>query len=214
MSSIEIGNLHVLTDSLAVKPRSLMEVIEQVINGGATVIQLRDKTSNDDQMVALGRELQKLTKGKIPLIVNDKINVALEIDADGVHVGQSDTPASKVRKLIGPNMILGVSTSTVEEAKRAEADGADYLGIGPIFPTHTKTDAVPPIGLENLGRIKAATSIPIIAIGGITHSNAREVMLYADGVAVISAVLRATNPQRATHELSVVINSVRKIKKI
>ena len=215
MFNAEIKGLHVLTDRKAVESRSLVEVIEQAIQGGASVIQLRDKTSTDEEMTALGKEILKLTTGRALFIVNDRVNVALAIGANGVHVGQSDMPASKVRKLIGPNkMILGVSVSTVAQAIKAQENGADYLGVGPIFPTPTKTDADPPIGLGGLADIRNAVSLPIIAIGGINRNNARSIMEYADGVAVISAVLRATNPQRAAYELSAIINPVKRSKKI
>lgn len=205
MIHTEIKGLHVLTDRELVKPRSLIEVIEMVIEGGATAIQLRDKDVSDEEMIALGREILVLTTGKIPLIVNDRVNVALKIGADGVHVGQSDMHADKVRKLIGPNMILGVSASTVAQAIKAQKDGANYLGVGPVFSTQTKTDADPPIGLHGLSNIRNAVSLPIVAIGGINKGNALQAMQFADGIAVISAVLKADNPFQATRELAVIL---------
>jgi len=205
MTNKEIIGLHVLTDRELVKPRSLIKVIELAIEGGASVIQLRDKNASDEEMIALGLEILKLTAGRIPLIVNDGVNVARAIGADGVHVGQKDMPAVEVRKIIGKNMILGVSANTVKEAIRAEKDGADYLGVGPVFPTPTKTDADPPIGLRGLLDIRNAVSLPIIAIGGIKIRNAPQVMQIADGIAVISAVLSAKNPLLATQKLSIII---------
>ena len=209
MFNAEIKGLHVLTDRKAVESRSLVEVIEQAIQGGASVIQLRDKTSTDEEMTALGKEILKLTTGRALFIVNDRVNVALVIGADGVHVGQSDMPAVEVRRLIGPDKILGVSVSTVAQAIKAQKDGADYLGVGPVFPTQTKTDADPPIGLSGLADIRKAVPLPIIAIGGINKKNAGQVMQFADGVAVISAVLSANNPLLATRELAVIINRYR-----
>ncbi len=205
MTRTEIKGLHVLTDRELVKPRSLIEVVEMVIEGGATAIQLRDKYASDEEMIALGRKILILTTGKIPLIVNDRVNVALIIGADGVHVGQSDMPADKVKKLIGPNMILGVSASTVAQAIKAQKDGADYLGVGPVFSTQTKTDADPPIGLHGLSDIRNAVSLPIVAIGGINKGNAIQTMQFADGIAVISAVLKADNPFQATRELAIIL---------
>ena len=205
MTRTEIKGLHVLTDRELVKPRSLIEVVEMVIEGGATAIQLRDKYASDEEMIALGRKILILTTGKIPLIVNDRVNVALTIGADGVHVGQSDMPADKVKKLIGPNMILGVSASTVAQAIKAQKDGADYLGVGPVFSTQTKTDADPPIGLHGLSDIRNAVSLPIVAIGGINKGNAIQTMQFADGIAVISAVLKADNPFQATRELAIIL---------
>lgn len=210
MNNTEIKGLHVLTDRDIVKPRSLIEVIKQVIDGGARVIQLRDKTSGDDDMISLGRKILKLTNGNIPLIVNDRVKVAIALNAQGIHVGQSDMPAAQVRKLIGSDMILGVSVLTVDQAIKAQEDGADYIGVGPIFPTSTKADADPPIGMSGLRDIRRIVNIPIIAIGNINKNNARSVMKYANGIAVISAVLGAKNPLEATRELSVIINSGRR----
>ena len=207
MTKIEsIKGVYVLTDSRLVEPRSLIEVMKMVIEGGATAIQLRDKTASDRSMIVLGKKLMKLTAGKIPLIVNDRIDVALAIGADGVHVGQNDTPAIKAKKMIGENMILGVSASTVAQAIEAQKAGADYLGVGPIFPTVTKTDADHPIGTEGLLAIKRAVSIPVVAIGGINAANAHTVAKIADGIAVISAVMGAKNPEKATRELSIICN--------
>ncbi len=201
-----LRGLHVLTDREAVKSRSLAEIIQLAIAGGAAAIQLRDKDVEDLSMIKLGEELMKLTKGKVPLIVDDRVEVALAIGADGVHVGQKDMPARAVRKKIGSGKILGVSAHSVREAVQAEEDGADYIGAGPVFPTKTKKDAETPIGLTGLRQIKNAVSIPIIAIGGIKTDNAAVVMEIADGIAVISAVLRATFPLKATQTLVSIIN--------
>ena len=206
MVNIKIKGLHVLTDRELVKPKSIVEVIKLAIEGGAAAIQLRDKDASDEEMIALGKKILELTTGRVPLIVNDNVQVALAIGADGVHVGQKDIPADQVRKLIDPNMILGVSVSTVEQARQAESDGANYLGVGPIFPTQTKTDADPPIGLGGLANIREAVSLPIIAIGGIKKRNVAQVMQFAHGIAVISAVLRAKNPLLATQKLAIIIN--------
>ncbi len=206
----EIKGLHVLTDPLLAKPRPIAEVIEQAIKGGAAVIQFRYKTADRQLMITLGGKIRALTAGRVPLIVNDDVYTALAISADGVHVGQKDMPASRVRQLIGPNMILGVSASTIEEAIRAERDGADYLGVGPIFPTSTKIDADPPIGLSGLSDIREAVTFPIIAIGGINKTNARQVMQFADGIAVISAVMTAEDPMTATSELVSIIMKAKK----
>ncbi len=206
----EIKGLHVLTDREIVKPKPLLEVVGLVIKGGVSVIQLRDKNIPKGDMIILGKELRTLTQGKCLLIVNDNVDVALEIGADGVHVGQKDTSAIEARKIIGKNMILGVSASTVAQAKKAQNDGADYLGVGPVFPTSTKTDADPIIGLKGLADIKNTVSIPVIAIGGINVKNAKEVAKIADGIAVVSAIMSAADPQQATRELLSLILSTRK----
>lgn len=214
MVNIKIGGLHVLTDRELVKPLSIVEVIKQVINGGATAIQLRDKDISDEEMIALGKKILELTTGRVPLIVNDRVRVALAIGADGVHVGQSDMPASSARKLIGLDMILGVSACTVAQAIKAQKDGADYLGVGPVFPTPTKTDADPPIGLKGLSTIKKAVSIPVVAIGGINAKNAQSAIKIADGIAVISAVMGAENPKKATENLSIIVKKHKEKEKI
>jgi thiamine-phosphate pyrophosphorylase len=208
------GKLHILTDRELAKPKTLIEVVEQAIKGGATAIQLRDKTASDEEMINLGQQILRLTaENNIPLIINDRVKVAIFLKAQGIHVGQSDMPAIQVRQLVGPNMILGVSASTVEQALKAQNDGADYLGVGPIFPTLTKTDADPPIGLEGFKKIRDAVHIPIIAIGSINKSNARDVISSgADGIAVISAVMGTVNPLEATHELSIMIGSNKKFR--
>jgi len=161
--------------------------------------------SSDETMIVLGKKILELTAGRVPFIVNDRVNVALAIGADGVHVGQSDMPAVEVRRLIGPDKILGVSVSTAAQAIKAQEDGADYLGVGPVFPTQTKTDADPPIGLSVLAEIRKAVSLPIIAIGGINQSNARKVMQFANGIAVIGAVMSAKDPLQATRNLAIIL---------
>ena len=203
----DISGLHVLTDKKLAHPRSVTEIVKLAILGGASVIQLRDKTASSEEMISLGRQLKKLTSDKIPLIVNDNIDVAIAISASGIHVGQTDLSANRVRRKIGDNMILGVSASSLQQALKAQDDGANYLGVGPIFPTPSKDDAAPAIGLLGLEKIKKAVSIPIIAIGGITLENAIEVSKIADGVAVISAVMQATNPEHAVREILRIIEN-------
>ncbi len=199
-------SLYIITDQKLTGNRSIAQVVRLAIAGGATFIQYREKMANTRKMVKQAQVLHKIAiKAKIPLIINDRIDVALAVDAEGVHVGQDDMPASLARKLIGPDMILGVSANTVEEAIKAEKDGADYLGAGPVFPTPTKPDADPPIGLKGLLTIKKAVSIPVVAIGGINAKNAEDVIKIADGIAVISAVMGAKNPKKATEELSIIV---------
>ena len=199
-------SLYIITDQKLAGNRSIIQVVQLAITGGATFIQYREKTANTRKMVKQAQVLHKIAiKAKEPFIINDRIDVALAIGAEGVHVGQDDMPAFYVRQLIGPNMILGVSISAVVQAIKAQEDGADYLGVGPIFPTPTKTDANPPIGLKGLLTIKKAVSIPVVAIGGINATNAKEVAKIADGIAVISAVMGAENPKQAAEELSIII---------
>lgn len=209
----QLHGLHVLTDRGRIAerrvPMPMVEVIERAIIGGASVIQLREKELPDSQIIPHALEIKKQIRKRALFIINDRVEVAREIDADGVHVGQSDMQAREVRSLISGEMILGVSASTVEEAIQAEKDGATYIGAGPIYQTKSKLDAVSPISLLGLKDIKKAVSIPVIAIGGITKDNAEDVAKIADGIAVISAVLKAHDPRLATHELSMIIRSHR-----
>jgi thiamine-phosphate pyrophosphorylase len=209
--------LHVLIDSEAgaerIPPIPTIELTEMIVDGGALYIQLRDKHVDDVTMVDLAMQMMNLFEkiGRdIPLVINDRVEVALELRRRGVegqlgiHVGQNDMRASEVKeKIEGQNILLGVSASTVEEAIKAQKDGANYIGVGPIYETKNKTDAVKPIGIEGLKTIREAVSIPIVAIGGISLKNIKEVMKAGiDGIAVIGAVLTAINPQQATRELA------------
>ncbi len=196
-------DLCVITDAGLSRGRSHLEVVRAAVRGGATLVQLREKNASTRAMVELGQELRGLTrKAGVPLIVNDRVDVALAADADGVHVGQDDMPATLARRIIGPNMILGVSATSFEEALRAEQDGADYLGVGPIFATGSKADAAPPMGLDGLSAVATRVSIPIVAIGGISLQNVDAVVeAGADGIAIISAVVGAPDVEQAARLL-------------
>lgn len=204
-------SVYVITDRRAAGERSILEVVQVAIRGGATVIQLREKEGKVQEVLALGRALQELTRAAgLPLIVNDRLDLALALDADGVHVGQDDMPADMARKLLGPDKLLGVSVETVAQAQEAEAAGADYLGVGDIFGTPSKPDAGAPIGLAPLAEIARSVAIPVIGIGGITRSNAAAVIQAgAVGVAVISAVMAAPDPEAATRELRAIVRETR-----
>ncbi len=205
-------SVYVITDRKVAGERDILDVIRAAIRGGATVIQLREKEATTRQMIELGRALHEITRqAGIPLIVNDRLDVALAIDAEGVHVGQDDMPAAMARQLIGPDKILGVSAGTVAEAVQAERDGADYLGVGDVFGTPTKPDAGPPIGVEGLAEIARAVSIPVVGIGGITPDNAAAVIeAGAVGVAVISAVVGAADPEEAARRLRATVEGARR----
>lgn len=201
-------SLYVITDSKLSRGRNHRQVIEAAIRGGATLVQYRKKNATTRQMVVEALELCKLCRAySVPLIVNDRIDVALAVDADGVHVGQDDMPASLARKLIGRDKIMGVSAENVEQALAAIADGADYLGVGAIFATATKPDAGEPIGLAGLERIARVSTIPIVGIAGINLSNAANVIRAgASGVAVVSAIVGADDVQAAARELRGVVD--------
>ena len=199
-----LWRLHVLTDRKTSRGRSHLQVAEAAIAGGADVLQLRDKEASSGLLYREALELRKLTRDAgIPFIVNDRLDIALAVDADGVHVGQSDLPASVVRRILGPGKILGVSVATVEEAVRAEQDGADYLGVGPVFEARgTKPDTGEPMGLDVIARIRRHCRLPIVAIGGINAENVRKVReAGADGAAVISAIVSTDDIPQATRRL-------------
>jgi thiamine-phosphate pyrophosphorylase len=202
-------SLYFITDKKLSGKRKESEIINQVIEGGATVFQLRNKDQSEAEMIISGKKILEKTGRKIPFIVNDFVNVAKALRADGVHVGQKDMEAGLVRELIGENMVIGVSVSTVAQAVKAQKDGADYLGVGPVFATSTKKDAEKPIGLKVLENIRNVVTIPIVAIGGIECTNAASVLRIADGIAVISGILKAENIKVKTQEFAEIIKKVK-----
>lgn len=204
-----LWRLYVITDEKVSRGRSHLEVAEAAILGGADVLQLRDKEAPGGRLYRVALRLRKLTRdAKVPFIVNDRLDIALAADADGVHVGQADLPASVVREIIGPGRILGVSVETVEEAIRAERDGADYLGVGPVFEARgTKPDAGLPLGVDRIARIRRHCRLPIVAIGGIDAGNARQVReAGADAAAVISAIGTADDIAQAARRLKCILD--------
>ena len=196
-----ISGLYAVIDSGALKGRSHLEITRQVINGGARIIQLRDKTTIKKDLLPIAQDLKNLCaeKGAL-LIVNDNLDIALAVGADGLHIGQEDLPVGVARDLAPMDMLIGCSVLNVEQAQRAVANGADYLGVGAIFPTPSKDAVV--VGLEPLRQIKKAVSVPVVAIGGITINNMAKVKKAgADSIAVIGAILGADSPEKATREL-------------
>jgi thiamine-phosphate pyrophosphorylase len=193
----------VLTDRAWSRGRDILEVAEAAIAGGATVIQLRDKTASTRLLVEEGQALRRLTRERgALLIVNDRIDVALAVDADGAHVGQDDMPAALAREMLGPARILGVSAGNLAEAEAAVAAGADYLGVGPIYATRGKDDAGAPVGPDLLAQIAARWNTPQVAIGGISVENTTDVVRAgAVGIAVITAVVNAEDVTGAAREL-------------
>lgn len=207
-------SLYVITDAQLARGRSHREVIRAAIAGGATVVQYREKEGTTRQMMEEARAVRELAhQAGLPFIVNDRLDIALAVDADGVHVGQEDMPAPLARKLIGPGKIVGVSATNLEEALQAERDGADYIGAGPVFATPTKPDAAPPMGLDGLAEICRRVFIPVVAIGGINEENAGAVIAAgADGVAVISAIVAAPDVEAAARRLRQTVEEARREK--
>ena len=199
-----ISGIYVITDEQLVPGRTHAQIAKAALEGGAAVIQLRDKHASDEYLIEAGREIRRLTREAGALfIVNDRLEVALACDADGLHVGQSDRPASELRPLL-KGKLLGVSVLNSEQAAKARADGADHLGVGPIFATATKADADPPIGLDMIEKTKLGSGgLPIVAIGGINEGNLAEVRRAgADSAAVISAIVCAEDMAAATRRLA------------
>ena len=195
--------LYVLTDIRVAHGRSLVHVVRAALEGGATAIQLRDKTSSTLAQVELGQELRALTReaGAL-LIVNDRVDVAFAVDADGVHLGQDDLPASAARAILGRGKIIGGSAGNLEELGRSLAAGVDYLGVGPMYPTGTKVNAGAAIGPTGLAEIRRATSLPIVGVGGIDATNLGPVLAAgADGIALISAVIGADDVRAAAQRV-------------
>ncbi len=194
--------LYAVTDRHWLGDETLYDQVKKALDGGATFVQLREKKLDREDFLAEALEIQKLCKKYgVPFVINDEVSIAKDIDADGVHVGQSDMEAMDVRKVLGPDKILGVSAQTVEQAIIAEKHGADYLGVGAVFATGSKDDA-DDVSHETLKAICEAVSIPVIAIGGITKDNVSELAGSGIcGVAVISAIFGQNDIKKATEEL-------------
>ncbi len=195
--------LYAVTDQMWLKPgESLVDVCKAVLEGGATFLQIREKDLNPADFAQEAKALQDLChQYKVPFVVNDSVEIAMEMDADGVHVGQSDIKGRDIRAILGPDKILGISAGTVEQAVAAQNAGADYIGVGAVFATSTKTNAKN-MSRETLQAIRDAVTIPMVAIGGISGSNLSQLAgTGVDGVAVVSAIFGAENPGKATADL-------------
>jgi thiamine-phosphate pyrophosphorylase len=185
--------VYVITTNVPALGRRAVDVARAAVAGGATVIQYRDKTLGDTEFLVEASEVGRIARDAgVAFIVNDRIKAALDAGADGVHLGQSDGCVAEARQIAGPDMLIGVSASNMAEAREAEAAGADYIGVGPVFATGSKTDAAPPIGLEELARIVRDVNCPVVAIGGIEQSNIDEIIAVgAAGAAHIAAISEA-----------------------
>ena len=205
MNNIDLS-LYLVTDNSDDVERFL-NTIEEGIKGGVTVVQIREKTADTLDFYNLALKVKEITtKYNVPLIINDRVDIALAIDADGVHVGQSDMPCDVTRKLIGADKILGVSAATIPEAKKAEKDGADYIGTGAVFPTATKDDA-PSVTKQELKEIVESINIPVVAIGGINLDNANQLTdTGIAGLSVVSAIMSSDNPKKSSQELLKIFN--------
>ena len=194
--------LYAVTDRAWVGQGTLGDQVEQALRGGVTCVQLREKSLGVPAILVEAEEIGALCRSYgVPFLINDRVEIALQCGADGVHVGQKDRAAREVRRLLGPNRILGVSARTVEQAVQAERDGADYLGVGAVFSTSTKADAMP-VSYDTLQAICRAVSIPVVAIGGIQRENLLSLAgSGVDGVALVSAIFAAPDVETASREL-------------
>ena len=199
--------LYLVTDRPLSLGRPLEEIVEGAVEGGVTIVQLREKEAPTGEFVALAKRLKAvLAPLGISLIINDRVDVALASDADGVHIGQSDMPYEDARRLLGSDKIIGLSVENFEDLERANALDVDYVGISPVYGTPTKSDTAEPFGLEGLRRAVAMSVHPTVAIGGMNSSTIAEVMQAGtDGVAVVSAICSAPSPRKAAEELKEIV---------
>lgn len=200
-------SVYLVTDQFNLSEDEFLNVIEEAVKGKTSIVQLREKDSDTRDFYELALKVKAITdKYDVPLIINDRIDIAQAVDCAGVHLGQSDMPCTMARRILGEDKIIGISATTYDEAIQAQNDGADYLGVGAIYQTSTKTDA----GIsthEDLMKIKEEISIPTVAIGGVKEDNTRELieMYDFDGVAVVSAIMLSKNPRETSENFSRII---------
>lgn len=195
--------LYLVTDRGLAGDRAIEEIVRESVEGGATMVQLREKDIDTREFIELAMNLKKVLEPYgVPLIINDRVDVALAADADGVHIGQSDMPYPIARRLLGPDRIIGLSVENFGQIEEANALDVDYIGVSPVFATPTKTDTAEPFGLEGLRKAVRMSVHPTVAIGGMNERTAAEVMAYGtDGIAVVSAIVCASDPRQATRNL-------------
>ncbi len=205
-------SLYLVTDRGLARDRSMLEIVRAAVQGVVTCVQLREKECSTLDFIEQAFTIKDFLKSRgVPLIINDRVDVALAIEADGVHLGQTDMPLEIAKKIVGDSMIIGISAESLADAIEAEKGGADYLGVSPIYATPTKTETAPPLGLEGLRAIRAAVNIPLVAIGGLNRDNSAAVIQNGgDGVAVVSAIVAADDPVTAAADLKQIINEARK----
>lgn len=204
----QIGKLHILTDTVLQSRFSHMEITRLAIAGGADTIQYRQKSGSTREMIEIARNMKQLcSEAGVTFIVNDRLDVAIAAEADGVHLGQDDFPIPMARELLGEGRIIGGSAATLDEALKCLSEGADYVGFGPVYPTSSKDDAGPVSGIDILKQVVEIIPLPIIAIGGVGAENIPDVMRAgAHGIAVISAVCCQDDPEEATRSLYQALN--------
>ncbi len=204
--------LYLVTDRRLSHGRPTREIVQAAVRGGVTCVQLREKDCSTRVFIREALAVRDFLKAAgVPLIINDRLDVALAVEADGVHLGQKDMPLEMARRIAGDGLCIGISAESLEDAVAAERGGADYIGVSPVFDTPTKTDTAPALGLEGLRDIRAAVDIPLVAIGGLKRDNVAEVVQNgADGIAVVSAIVAAEDPEKAARELLEIIQAARR----
>jgi thiamine-phosphate pyrophosphorylase len=205
-------SVYLITDRTLCGARGVLDTVREAIAGGVSIVQLRDPEAKTRALVEEARALVALLRpAKIPFIINDRVDVALAADADGVHIGQKDMVVADARRLIGRRRILGLSITSEADLDKADLDGVDYLGVGPIYASATKPDAAPPIAIGGLRAVAERTSLPIVAIGGLHAGNAEEAIdAGAQGIAVVSAICAAPDALVAAAELAKVVAAARR----
>jgi len=203
--------LYLVTDRGLSRERTTQHIVEAALRGGVTCVQLREKTCSSRDFIAQALSIKDhLKRHNVPLIINDRVDIAQAVNADGVHLGQSDMPIGMAKAILKDSMIIGISAESIKDAVQAEKDGADYIGVGTICSTPTKTDTSPPLGPEGLHEIRKSVKIPLVGIGGLNIKNVGEVIKNgADGVAVVSAIVAADDPEKAARELIKIVQQAR-----
>lgn len=205
----ECLRLYLVTDAPERCSLGLAETVRRAIAGGATLVQYRREHADAATMLREAAELREITRAAgVPFIVNNDVQLALQVGADGVHVGQADTPVAEARRLLGPRAVIGISVSNEREMRAVDARAADYVGCGPVFPTATKADAAPAVGVEGWAHLSRICPLPIVGIGGITAARARQLRAAGpcNGVAVVSAICGAADPAAAAREFTTALS--------
>lgn len=205
-------SLYLVTDRSLTLNRSLFEVVEQAVKGGVTVVQLREKDCSSKDFYEEAVKLKKLLSSyNVPLIINDRLDIALAVDAEGLHIGQHDIPYPIARKLLGKDKIIGLSIENLKDMERANEWDVDYIGLSPVFNTSTKTDTAKALGLEGVRQLTNISKHPSVGIGGINHFNAASILQAgANGLAVVSAIMSQPDPMEAAKELKTIIHNNQK----
>lgn len=204
-------DLYLVTDRNWYGGKPIPELVRAAVRGGVTVVQLREKELSSREFLIEALEVKRILDGTgVPLIINDRIDIALAADADGVHLGNNDIPIEYAKKILPAGKIIGLSAESVEDAVRADKKGADYIGVSPVYTTPTKPELETGLGIEGLKKIRKVTRLPLVAIGGLNKNNSAEVIKNgADGIAVVSAVCAAENPEKASAELLKIVEKAK-----